>query len=72
MSRKPCGCPGEVRRPSQKFGRPYRMFGSGRETLLDVPQGWEALPDVWEALMAVRECSEAFQNVREWSGIYPI
>ena len=56
-----------------------RMSGSVRKalpdvqkTLPDVPEGWEDLPKVREALLVVRESSsEAFPNVREWSGIYP-
>ena len=32
-----------------------RMPRSGLKTLLDVPQGWEALLDVREALLVVRE-----------------
>ena len=53
-------------------GRPTRMPWSGRETIPDVPEGWEDLLEVREALLVVRESSsEAFPNVREWSGIYP-
>ena len=42
-------------------GRPSRMPGCGREALLEVR----------EALLVVQDWSEAFRNVREWSGIYP-
>ena len=40
-SEDPPGCPGVV-------GRSSPMFGSGRETLPDVSERWEVLPDVWE------------------------
>ena len=35
---------------------PFRMSGSGRDTLPDDPEGWEALPEVREAKPEVREC----------------
>ena len=47
--------------------RHSQMSWSGRHTLLDVPQCWEALLDVQKALLDVREWSEAFPNVWEWS-----
>ena len=37
-------------RMSLRSGRPFRMSGSGWETLPNVREGWEALPDVQEAL----------------------
>ena len=58
-------CPGglaDVREAS-------RMSGSVWNALPVV--GWKDLPDVREALLDVWEWSEAFHNVREWSGIYP-
>ena len=70
----PPGCPGVV-------GRPFRMSGSGRETLADVPEFWEALLDVRQlsgGLLYVRVVGmpsrmsesgrEALPNVQEWSG----
>ena len=60
-SEDPRGCPGVVWRPSRMLewsgcppgcsgvvGRPSQMSGSGRETLPDVPEWWEALLDVRE------------------------
>ena len=47
------GCPGVVRRPSWlsgSSGRPSRMFGCCLETLPDVPEVWEVLPDVRQLL----------------------
>ena len=47
----PPECSGVVGRPSQislSGGTPFRMSGSGRETLPDVPERWEVLPDVRE------------------------
>ena len=54
----PPGCPGVVGVPTRCLGvvgRPSRMSGSGRETFPNVPEGWEALPDVREALLVARE-----------------
>ena len=53
----PPRCPGVVGSPSRKFGRTARRSGNGRDTLSDVPEGWEVLPDVWEALPVFREWS---------------
>ena len=46
LSGGPPGCLGGVERHSQMFGRPSRMFGSGREALSDVRECWEDLPNV--------------------------
>ena len=76
--RVPPGYPGVVRKPSRTFQRPARRSGNGRDTLLDVPIGWEALPDVGKLLVIlpdVRRPSRlsgsgrvALPVVREWSG----
>ena len=42
-------------------GSPFRMSGSGRESLPDVRGGWEALPDV-------REWSGVSPGCPGWSG----
>ena len=44
------GCLGEVGRPSQ-------ISGSGRETLPNVREWWEPLPDVWQLSGNPSECS---------------
>ena len=47
------------------------MSSSGRETLSDVCECWEAFPNVqqWSGdLPDVREWWEAFPNVQQWSG----
>ena len=51
---------------------PFRMSGSGRETLPDVPEGWESLPDVREWSGGPPECpgvvgssSRLFESGRE-------
>ena len=49
-SEVPSGCPAVVWRPSQILvvGMPSRMSGSGRRTLSDVREWWEAISDVRE------------------------
>ena len=44
---RPSGCPGVVGCPSRKFKRSARRSGNSRETLPDVPEGWETLLDIW-------------------------
>ena len=70
----PPGCPGVV-------GRPLRMSGSCRQTLLDVRELWEALQDVRECSGGSPKCPgvvgrpsrmsgcgrEALPDVRKWS-----
>ena len=76
--RDPPGYPGVVGRPSRTFRRPALRFGNGRDTLLDVPIGWEALPDVrklsvalpdvWRPSWLFRSGWVALPDIREWSG----
>ena len=56
--------PGVVDRPSRTFRRPARRFGNGRETLLDVPIGWVALPDVRKLSVALPDVRRPFQSSR--------
>ena len=51
LSRELPGWPGVVGGPYKYLGvvgRSSRMFGSGRESLPNIQDGWEALPNVWE------------------------
>ena len=48
-------CPAVVGRPYQKFWRPSRKFGNGLYTLPDVPEGWEALPNVRQLMSGPSE-----------------
>ena len=67
----PPECPewfGGLPRCPAVIGRSSRVSGSGRDTLSDVPVGWEALPmsgSFWEALPNMQE---AFPVVQELSG----
>ena len=49
---------GVVGSPSQKFGRPSWRSVNGRDTLPDVPEGWEALSDVRQLSGGPPECAE--------------
>ena len=44
---------------------PYRMSGIGRETLPNVREGWEVLPNVQEASRMSRSGREPLTDVRE-------
>ena len=67
----PTGCPGVGGGPPEcpgVVGRPSRMSGSSRETLPNVQEWWQALPDVREALWMSGSGWESFPDVPEWSG----
>ena len=53
---------GVVGRPSRKFGRPSWRSANGRDTLPDVPEGWEALLDVRQLSGGPPRCAEGPPN----------
>ena len=55
-------CPGVVVRLS-------RMSGSGRKTLLNVREWWEALPDVWKWSGGLLDCSGVVERPSRMTGI---
>ena len=74
-SGRPPGCPGVVRkpywlsgRPSRMSRRPSRMSGSGRETLPNAWEWWEALPDVLEWSGGHPGCLEVLGRPSQLSG----
>ena len=58
----PSGCPGVVGCPPgcpEVVKMPSRMFGSGRETLPNFAEWWEALLHVWKLSRGTPEIQEA-------------
>ena len=62
---------GRCQGASRMCGRPYRLFGNGREILPDVQECWESLPDVREAAQKPGSIREALTDVWKWSGGLP-